>query len=783
MRIEAGLAKRSAAVTIAIASIIGLSALGIATARADDGDSQQLQEVVVTAEKRAENIKDVPTSISQISGADLAASHITDFEDLTRSIPNFSFTAGGNPGSDSLSIRGVSATAGQATVGVYLDDSSITVQSNATGQVQPILFDLARVEVLRGPQGTLYGASSMGGAVRFITNQPNLSQWELNVDSDVSYTKDGGVNYNDTLVMNAPINDSLAVRVAVHGGEDSGWIQRYDYQTGALIDSNSNQTGEGAMKLALLYTSGGLTITPSIWVQRIKADDSSDFYPSVGLYQTNKEVGEPSTDALLLPSLTVAQDFGAATLTSVSSYVLRDHNRVTDGTYFNDAAFAYYYLDYIPPFASHQPQNDAIIATVPSPSYFDTREKTATEELRATSREPGAGDLPIRWTGGLYYSFDRSDNSNTEYSPGLNSAFESIYGYPLSSPIVQNALGTTATTFANDLIYVAPNTQEFTERAVYGQLEYDLIPTLHAAAGVRYDDATSTLREYQSLGFYAIGTLTPFERSTSQDSLTPKFSLTYDLTPDSTVYASASEGYRLGEPVAPTPSICTGDLAALGVNAPPTSYKSDSLWNYELGTKLLLDDKRLSISAAVYLIDWTNIQQQVDLPDCGFTYIGNFGDARAEGAEIEIDYKPQLVPNLLLSVSAGGVNAFLSSTSDGLAASVGQHTLNVPNFTLNARAEYHWDIAPGTQGFVRTDYERTGKSYGSFDPSQVNYINPAYGSLNGSIGLDLNSWRVYVYGKNLLNNHQIIQYADEDEVETGYTQRPLTVGLNVEKSF
>jgi iron complex outermembrane receptor protein len=762
---------------------IGLTALAGTPVHADQDSSQQLQEVIVTAQKRVENIKDVPTSISQISGADLSASHITDFDDLTRSIPNFSFAAGGNPGSDSLSIRGVSATAGQATVGVYLDDSSITVQSNATGQVQPILFDLARVEVLRGPQGTLYGASSMGGAVRFITNQPSLSQWELNVDSDLSYTKDGALNYNDTLIMNAPINDSLAVRVAVHGGVDSGWIERYDYQTGGLIDSNANQTGEGAMKLALLYTSGGLTITPSIWVQRIKADDSSDFYPSVGLYQNNKEVGEPSTDALLLPSLTVSQDFGAATLTSVSSYVLRDHNRVTDGTYFNDAALAYYFLDYTPPFSSHRPQNDSIIATVPSPSYFDTREKTAAEELRATSRTPGAGDLPIRWTGGLYYSFNRSDNSNTEYSPGLNSAFESIYGYPLSSPIVQSALGTTATTFTNDVIYVAPDTQEFTERAVYGQLEYDPIPTVHAAAGVRYDDAKVVLRVYQSLGFYAIGTLTPFERSTSENSLTPKFSVTYDLTSDSTVYAAASKGYRLGEPVAPTPSICTGDLAALGVTSAPTSYKSDSLWNYELGTKLLLDDKRLSISAAAYLIDWTNIQQQVDLPDCGFSYIGNFGDARAEGAEIEVDYKPELVPNLLLSVAGGGVNAFLSSTSDGLAASVGQHTLDVPNYTLNARAEYHWDIGPGTQGFVRMDFERTGKSYGSFNPSQVNYINPAYGSLNGSIGVDINSWHMYVYGKNLLNNRQIIQYASEDEVETGYTQRPLTVGLNVEKNF
>jgi iron complex outermembrane recepter protein len=761
-------------------------ASGVATltaapaARADDDN--QLQEVVVTAEKRAEDIKDVPTSISEISGEELNDRHIADYDDITRSAPSISFTAGGSEGTDNIEIRGVSSGVGASVVGVYLDESSITAQG---GQTQPIPFDLARLEVLRGPQGTLYGASSMGGAIRFITNQPNLNEFQVNVTSDVSDTDHGNVNYNESIVLNEPIAPgTLAVRVGVDAGVNSGWIDHYNYLTGMEDNVDINQVGQGVIKAALTYkTEDGLTITPSVWLQRVNSQDSSAFDVALGLYNTNKEVAEPSSDRLAVPSLTISKDLGVAELTSVTSYFWRDDARTTDGTYFNDGAFALYFLDYTPPFSNNVAQNNSIIAHVPSPSWFETRQHQVSEELRATSRLPNQGELPLKWTAGLYYSSENAYTSNVEYSPGLNAAFQSIYGYPLSSPIVQSALGTTATTFANDVIFIAPIGQGYTESAAFGELGYDLLPRLHAAVGVRYEVASEQYHVYQSSGFYALGALSPFQSSSDEHAATPKFSATYDLSSTSTAYGTISEGYRLGGGTGPNPSICNSDYEALGITNPPTSYKSDHLWNYEIGTKMLVADRSLSIDASVYLIQWSDIQQVVGLPTCGFAFVGNFGDARSEGGELQVAYKPQFVRNLTLGLILGGGHSYITSTVNASAASVGQETLNAPNYSMTATANYRWNYTSGVMGFARTDFDRIGTSYGSFKSTDPNYINPAYGVLNASFGIDTGTFQAYLYGKNLLKNDQIIQYADEDEVLKGYTVRPLTVGINIAKQF
>lgn len=762
--------------TIAIAALAGVPA------HADEDN--QLQEVVVTAQKRTENVKDVPASISQISGDDLAARHIVDYDDLTRSVPSVSFSSNGTEGLSNIEIRGVSSAVGSAVVGVYLDESSITMQGIFVGQAQPIPFDLARVEVLRGPQGTLYGASSMGGAIRFITNQPKLDTFELNLASDLSGTDYAGANYNESIVVNAPISPELAVRVGVDYGSNSGWIDHFDYLSGAQDSSGINKVQQGVVKLGVLYEpSDDLKIAPSLWMQRVYSRDSSVFYPNLGLYNTSKQVREPSNDRLFIPSLKIEKHFAAADVTSVTSYFWRDNERLLDGTYFNDAALAYFFLDPNPVFASHQAQNDSIIAHVPSPSYTGTKETQFTEELRATSAKPGAGDLPLRWTAGLYYSQQAQDSQNSEYSPGLNAAFESIYGYPLSSPIVQNALGSTASTFANDLIFLNPARTTVDEYAAFGELGYDVLPTLHVSAGLRYEYSKQTYLA-SAFGFYSIGTTSPFASDSNASATTPKFSAVYDLSETSTAYATIAKGYRLGGATGPIPeSLCAGDLQALGLTTAPNTYKSDSLWSYELGTKLLLDDRTVSIDVATYLIEWKNIQQTVSLPDCGFAFTDNFGDARNYGAELQLAYKPRFLSNLTLGVNAGGGKSVITRSIDPSAAAVGQDTLFTPKWTGTFTADYKVNITTGLSGFVRADYDFTGMSHGSFQSTAPAYINPSYGVVNGSIGIDTGSFQVSLYGKNLANNQTIIQRPNVADVYEGYTVRPLTIGLNIAKQF
>src|SRR5471032_530521 len=233
-------------------------ATGAPTAQPASRNSDQLQTVMVTANKRKEDSSKVATSISVISGDDLVAQHIGDFADMTRSIPNISFSGGGGggdagngPGLSNIEMRGVSSTGGSATVCVYLDDVSMTVANlYSMGSAEPKFFDLDRVEVLRGPQGTLYGASSMGGTVKFISNQPNLKAQEGSVYTEVSGSKGGGTSYTGNAVFNQPIiPGELALRVGIQGGHQAGYINQVSQEVGADQGPDDHAVGvlpEGA---------------------------------------------------------------------------------------------------------------------------------------------------------------------------------------------------------------------------------------------------------------------------------------------------------------------------------------------------------------------------------------------------------------------------------------------------------------------------------------------------------------------------------------------------------
>jgi iron complex outermembrane recepter protein len=404
-------------------------------------------------------------------------------------------------------------------------------------------------------------------------------------------------------------------------------------------------------------------------------------------------VAEPSHDRLIIPSLTIVEKLGFADLTSVSSYFDRNEIRTTDGTYFNDTSLAVNYLDPYAPFSAHQAQNDAIIANIPSPVAWNTRYKQWSQELRLSSSE--ATPTPLLWTAGLYATHQFIDHLNSEYSPGLNSAFQSIYGYPLSSPIVQNVLGSGPNTFDNDLIFRQANQEEISEYSVFGQIDYDILSSLHASAGLRYEIANSS-NSVTTSGYYGTGIPTPFYASARFTAATPKFSLVYDLSDSSTAYATVSKGYRIGAGNTPDPAgpgnLCAADYAALGVSGAPTTYGSDSLWNYEIGSKATLADRTVSIRGAAYLIDWKNIQQTFVLPTCGFNFTGNFGDARSYGGGLEADYKPPFVPNLTLGLAAGGGRSVLTRSLDSGVAQVGEHLLYNPSYTLSVHGDYHWPL-------------------------------------------------------------------------------------------
>ena len=806
------------------AIVLAISALGTNSARAADSADgaatasaapsgadapANLDAIVVTAQRRSENIKDVPISISVMSADDIAAQRIANIEDVSRAMPGVSFNSfGGTEELTNIVIRGVSAPAGAATVGLYLDDVSITTKNFFDpGAAQPRLYDLDHVEVLRGPQGTLWGDSSEGGTVRYITQQPDLHEFSSTLTSDLSQTKHGGVNYLESANVNLPIKDGVfAVRGTVGYLHDSGYIDHFTpagVQTAKGINTDGNLSVHLVGKLAL---GGDLTISPALFYQRDVSGDNSAFYLSPafgstfqpGLWQQSKKVAEFGADTVWLPSLTVRKGLGFADLTSVTGLYVRDYDRRGDGTFFNSTVFAQAFLDVLYP--AQSAQNDAQIGTLRSPIEFSTHYRQISQEVRLASTPEFRERTKLQWVAGLYYADQWIHNTNFQQIPGIAQAFQNIYGYSIDSPTQSLPYQTYAGNpplvsqlFPNSIDESDNRTYIEQQYAVFGQLDYDVTSTLHAGIGARYSTSREDFNSTE-IGFYQIGNISPYYQTASFQSFTPKATVTYDVAENSTVYSSVGKGFRLGGAtptpisIAPTGACAiTGDLANIGQTTQPLTFGSDSLWTYELGSKGSVAGNKVQFNTAAFLTQWDNIQQQLYLPTCGYYFTTNVGNAKIYGAELEASYRP--VNSLKFGFTAGAQHAAITSTnypSPG-GVPVGSHLVDVPVATYTGSVTYNRPLNGEFTLRTRADYAWTGHSNGSFQKTLTlldgsiitnpSYFNPSYGVLNASVTLAATKYEVALYAKNLNNDQKVIQSPYINTVTEGYTVRPRTIGL------
>ena len=810
------------------APLVREAAASDATAGSEgEAASGQLQEITVTAQKRTEDIKDIPFSVSAITADQLAEHHVADYDDITRTVPGVGFQAGPGPGLDNIEIRGVSSTSGSATVGIYIDEVSVTVSnSQYDGAVQPKLFDLDRVEVLRGPQGTLYGASSMGGTIRFITKQPDLNSFSASVSTDLSGTHHGGFNNDEYGILNIPVIDGVfALRIGVDLANESGYIDHYiPTPTGAgpdgtILELGTNDStgvlgerGVNDVRTQVFRVVGKVaapddwTITPAYMWQRTAASDTNIFYPDIGLYDQDKRVAEPYADYLNLPSLTVTKSFGWADLTSITAYFKRDFRRTTDGTLYNSNIFANTYVvgglstATNPPTPPATPlqiyQTQTVLGFLGSPAGYDARTEQFSQELRLSSKATTIAGIATTWTAGLYFANQRRKFLDDEYIPGLQTTFQNIFGYGIYSP--QSVVGPSyyaataaypAESFANDLIYYGHPIPNQKQIAPFADVGFDITPSLKGTVGVRYVSAKST-ELVNSGGFYSYGLPATYNVNENFSATTPKFSLDYALNDSINLYTTIAKGFRLGGPTGPvpayepngpppaTPGTCDTDYRTFGLTGAPNEYQSDSLWSYELGSKGRYLDNRLSVNAAVYAINWTAIQQTINLPTCGFYFTTNVGDAKVYGSELEV--RALVTPNLTLSLNAGSTHAYITSVSAEGAGIVypGEWVLNVPLYTVTPSVDYETPINDRMSIFARGDFPYTGRSRGYFDSSGLPHVfQPGYGIVNMSVGFTRDKLSVGLYAKNLLNWKNIIQYPSVNSVQEGYTVRPMTIGI------
>lgn len=721
------------------------------------------EEIVVTALKRSTAIQETPIAISAVTGENIANSGVQNIADFAGSVPSLTFVDAG-PGSRRVVIRGIQS-AGEPTVGVYYDETPVSGaigSTNDAGRTTPELrlFDVERVEVLRGPQGTLYGSGSMGGTLRVIYNKPTFED-EAAADATTSFTEDGGTNYEINGVMNVPlVQDVLAARIVGFYRNREGWVDNVER---GLKNTNDEESYGGRLLVRLTPTDG-LTIDGAAYLQRTDASSPS-WIVGAGNGRRNSDwlADQPITDDLDLYSLTANWDVGAVTVTGVVSLYERDLTNVTDVTRFignmRNAATCQRLRGNGTACSDAQQAafNAYVEGFMPSALYPQQETKAFTAELRVGSN----GNGPFNWTLGSFYS----DRDTSVDNPQV---------------LVDAASGDVI----RPLQYATRRLidDELQQRALFGEVSLDVTERLNLTAGARYFKYEKDIVGETPIPLDLVGArVTPPTRVGSEESgWVYKFNGSYKITDDIMVYAEAAEGFRPG-----------GANQVLGLAEALTPYESDGLWNYELGIKTSWLDNRLTFNADVYQIDWDNIQVQGTTPNGAFSFISNAGAARVRGVEAELTARP--VEGLLIQANGAYTNAKLTedqvSNNVNAAGRKGDRIPYIPRFTAGLSAQYNWPVSNALEGLLRADVNHVGSSYSEFRPSNIYRRKiDSYELVNLRVGVESpeQQWGAYLFVTNLFDDTAIMT-ANSSAINVGRTvvfgAQPRTFGVNVRTAF
>jgi iron complex outermembrane recepter protein len=730
----------------------------------DEPASPQLEEIIVTATKRTSTLQETPISITAVTGEGLLARGVSDINTLMDQTPGVSFQTLG-PGRTNFNIRGLSDAGGSSpTVGFYLDDVPITPATSVNtaagkSEISPDLYDLQRIEVLRGPQGTLYGAGSEGGTIRLLANQPKLNEFEASGQVILSNTDhSNGVNHTENGMVNLPLIDQhLALRLVVSDKFDDGYIDRVVVSPFPQYTNGFTQRGEvaaapvqkvyddvntahtTAVRALLLWEPiENLTVTPSIVTQKVYqgGQNSIDLPPGNFAHYQPGDIPEQYNERIDLYALTVKFKLGSVQMQSTTSQMYINTLNVED-------VWEQLSGSIVPSGSPFLTQGNA---------YEQHRQRQLSEELRFSSSE----DQALQWIVGGFYN-DFKDASNFQE---ISSQLSPYYGE------------------AN--LYTDYEPDHLKQSAVFGEATYAILPTLKATAGARYFHYDFDFLQNDS----GIVTAPPFlsTGSAAATGTTPKVGLSYLPTTNLTVFANVAKGFRPGSANLPIPPVyCGVDLQGLGA----TTYKPDSVWSYEIGEKARMLDGAVGLRTSAYYINWKDIQQAVPLA-CGYAYTTNAGAASSKGGELELDAK--LTQTLALHESLGYTDAKITSSSADSAIEVGSPLANVPRWTIYTGLENLSPLANGWKLGMRADDEYTGSE---FDPNAQPYpLNRrgGYNIFNARMGVEGHDFTAYVFASNLLNKVAYLGFDRSEAVNSPIFARviptvPRTIGLDVQVHF
>lgn len=713
----------------AVSAIAICAALPAAAQDADGVSEREWGEVVVTAQKRDERLQDVPISISVVSGEQMQQSGGAQLTDYAAYVPGLQVDNAGSPGRSTLSLRGVAPIGPSATVGIYLDDAPIgssgIYNRSQVFSLDLMPYDIERLEVLRGPQGTLYGASSIGGLFKYVTVQPNLQELEVRASGEAFTIAHGDdIGWAASAMVSVPlIADQLAISGSYSRRETPGYID--NILTGEKDVNDAVQQGGRA---ALLWQPDpALTIRLSgIW-QSVDSDNVSLIYEGLGntplapgadFLSTNAQLAEPFTSDFQYYSGSVAYDFGFAELSSTTSYSRLDILEVSDATRTFGGAFGGF---------------------APYPATLV--QKKWTEEVRLTS----ASSERFEWMLGFFYTDE--DNTHSQIVRALDAS-----GAPLPG----------IDPFATVRL---PNT--YKEYAAFGNATWKLNEMFHLTGGLRWarnDQTFTQITQIPLAGLDLSG-----DGESSEEVVTYSISPQVNFNRDAMVYARVATGYRPGGPNVALPGF-------------PATVGSERVTSYEAGVKLGLLDRAVTFDAAVFMLDWNDLQTSAPFAG-GINGLVNAGTAQSKGVEAALMIRP--TAGMSVGWNFAYTDAKCTETTD--ACTDGDQLPNVPKISTAMTADYRFDVGGNASGRVGGALRIVGDRVSAVESSELAVPVDGYATLdlNASVTFD-GRWTLRAYARNLTDAEGRIT-SNVATTNPGFLStaplQPRTLGIAVDLSF
>jgi outer membrane receptor protein involved in Fe transport len=729
-------------------------------------------EIVVTATRQATSLSKVPMSVAAITPQQMDTQGLRNINDITRVTPGIALTPASNGAgvagtNQVISIRGISSVVGSPTTGIYIDDTPIQGRPlGSANNVYPQLFDLERVEVLRGPQGTLFGAGAEGGAIRFITPRPGMESSSGYARGELAFTHNGAPTYEFGNAYGGPvIKDRLAFRVSAWYRREGGYINEINEFTKQVTDKAANNHASYALRGALAWkVSDALSATFSTMYQNEQQDDNSSFYTTVSNpgksdFNATRVFPSPSHNKFVLSNLDLRYDGAAFDVISSTSYFNHSSDLFQDYTHFiSSVLFGFPYLF---------PQGSVESANL------EDHQKNWTQEIRIQSHPGGR----LNWVVGGFYGHSTQTSYQLNNDPNLNALLATFGVGPL--PLLPGDHALQQTLGATDV-----------QKAAFGQADYELIDGLKLTAGVRV--AKVDVSAFRNAIGPIAGANASYSSKTSETPVTPKFGVSYQATGNTLLYATAGKGYRIGGINGPQLSFCDSTLAQIGLKSTPGSYKSDSLWSYEVGAKSKLFGGRLNVAASAFDIRWKNIQQLVSIAACKGSFIVNVGAARSVGFDLALDFR--LNSNLKIGASVGYAHAYLTEDFQGTPGASGTPTyfarkgdrVGGPPLTATVSGDYEQPFGDDRTGYLHADFQHVSQGpeidYTVFGTDPQARRSDSFDQLNVRLGLRLKGLDLSAFATNVLDKAPIISrfrgsLGAQDNLFTATTIRPRTIGV------